>query len=77
MSIVKIMVFSIYFCYEAINKANMVDEIMIKLNVDSEKVLFFDDDIDNIENVRKIGIESICVGMRTGIIPYFKKINYI
>lgn len=53
-------------------KGDMVTEIMSFVpQIHKKDILFFDDDVDAIKEVRKIGIKTICVSSRSGILPFY------
>jgi HAD superfamily phosphatase (TIGR01681 family) len=53
---------------EYTNKKDMIQEILEKTNVTNEDVVFFDDHSYNIDEVKSLGIESIYVSPKTGIL---------
>jgi HAD superfamily phosphatase (TIGR01681 family) len=53
---------------EYTNKKDMIQEILEKTNVTNEDVVFFDDHSYNIDEVKSLGIESVYVSPKTGII---------
>jgi HAD superfamily phosphatase (TIGR01681 family) len=54
--------------FEYTNKKDMIQEILEKTNVTNEDVIFFDDHSYNINEVQSIGIQSVYVSPKTGII---------
>jgi HAD superfamily phosphatase (TIGR01681 family) len=53
---------------EYTNKKDMIQEILEKTNVTNEDVVFFDDHSYNIDEVKSLGIESVYVSPKTGIL---------
>lgn len=53
--------------YDYTNKKDMIQEILDKTNVTNEEVIFFDDHMYNINEVKSIGVETVRVSPRTGI----------
>ena len=53
---------------EYTNKKDMIHEILKKTNLTNEDVVFFDDHSYNIDEVKSLGIESVYVSSKTGIL---------
>lgn len=53
---------------EYTNKKDMIQEILEKTNVTNEDVVFFDDQSYNIDEVKSLGIASVHVSPKTGIL---------
>jgi HAD superfamily phosphatase (TIGR01681 family) len=53
--------------YDYTNKKDMIQEILDKTNSTNNEVIFFDDHMYNINEVKSIGVETVCVSPRTGI----------
>jgi len=54
--------------YEYTNKKYMLQEIIDKTNVSTQEVIFFDDVYYNVDEVKSLGIESIRVSPKKGIV---------
>jgi HAD superfamily phosphatase (TIGR01681 family) len=54
--------------YDYTNKKDMIQEILDKTDSTNEEVIFFDDHIYNINEVKSIGVETVRVSPTTGII---------
>ncbi len=61
--------------YDYTNKKDMVQEIIDKTNVSTQDVIFFDDVYYNINEVKSLGIESIRVSPKKGIVLEKIKVN--
>jgi HAD superfamily phosphatase (TIGR01681 family) len=61
--------------YEYTNKKYMIQEIIDKTNVSTQEVIFFDDVYYNVDEVKSLGIESIRVSPKTGIILEKIRVN--
>jgi HAD superfamily phosphatase (TIGR01681 family) len=54
--------------YEKGGKVSMMLNIQRKFpHVEKKDILYFDDDCDNVDDMRKYGVDSICVNSRKGI----------
>lgn len=51
--------------YYSLKKTNMFHRISKEFNIDYSEMLFFDDNILNIHDAKKIGIKSVCVNPTT------------
>lgn len=58
----------IHSIYEYTSKRDMIKEIVERTNVLNEDVVFFDDHEYNINEVKSLGIESVYISSKTGII---------
>jgi HAD superfamily phosphatase (TIGR01681 family) len=54
--------------YEYTNKKDMIQEILEKTKVTNKDVIFFDDQYYNINEVKSLGIESVYVSPKIGIV---------
>lgn len=54
--------------YDYTNKKEMIQEILDKTNASIEDVIFFDDHMYNINEVKSIGVETVRVSPTTGIL---------
>jgi HAD superfamily phosphatase (TIGR01681 family) len=54
--------------YEYTNKKDMILEILDKTKMSNEDVIFFDDVDYNIDEVKSLGIETVIVSPKTGIV---------
>lgn len=53
--------------YDYTNKKYMIQEILDKTNSKHDEVIFFDDHMYNINEVKSIGVETVYVSPQTGI----------
>lgn len=61
--------------YDYTNKKDMIQEIIDKTNVSTQEVIFFDDVCYNINQVKSLGIESIHVSPKKGIVLENIRVN--
>jgi FMN phosphatase YigB (HAD superfamily) len=53
----------------------MIQEIIDKTNVSTQEVIFFDDVYYNVDEVKSLGIESVRVSPKIGIVLEKIKVN--
>lgn len=54
-----------------ISKTKMLKELLQFFQVETNEILFYDDDADNIDEAKNLKINTICVSKRQGINFYF------
>ena len=65
----------IYAVEDASDKVSLIRNILKEKSLSPSDALYFDDDVDCIIAAREMGVKSICVSPRQGILPFFRDYN--